>query len=130
MNDEIRKLLTNSKTIAVVGLSSNQARPAYGVSRYLQAQGYHIIPINPKETAVLGEKAYPSLQEVPVEIDIVDIFRRPEAALEVVEAAIAKGAKAVWLQEGVVNQAAYDRARQAGLIVVMDRCILKEHRQL
>lgn len=130
MNDEIRTLLQNSKTIAVVGLSSDPFRPSFGVSKYMQSQGYRIIPINPQETEVLGEKAYAKLDDVPDEIDIVNIFRRPAAVLEVVESAIAKGAKAVWMQEGVINQAAFDRAKEAGLVAVMDQCILKEHRRL
>ena len=130
MNDEIRTLLQNSRTIAVVGLSSDPFRPSFGVSQYMQSQGYRIIPVNPQETEVLGEKAYAKLDEVPDEVDIVNIFRRPAAALEVVESAIAKGAKAVWMQEGVINQAAFDRAREAGLVTVMDQCILKEHRRL
>lgn len=130
MNDEIRTLLQNSKTIAVVGLSSDPFRPSFGVSKYMQSQGYRIIPVNPQETEVLGEKSYAKLDDVPDEIDIVNIFRRPAAALEVVESAVAKGAKAVWMQEGVISQAAFDRAKQAGLVAVMDQCILKEHRRL
>lgn len=130
MTDEIRTLLQTSKTIAIVGLSSDPFRPSFGVSKYMQSQGYRIIPVNPKETEVLGEKAYAKLDDVPDEIDIVNIFRRPAAALDVVESAIAKGAKAVWMQEGVINQAAFNRAKEAGLVAVMDQCILKEHRRL
>jgi hypothetical protein len=123
-------LLRNAKVIAVVGLSSRRSRPSYGVSEYMQSSGYRIIPVNPNETEVLGEKVYPSLEDVPFPIDIVDIFRRSEQVPEVVDAAIRIGAKGVWMQEGVVHEAAAERARAAGLEVVMDRCILKEHRKM
>ncbi|HEX4138656.1 MAG TPA: CoA-binding protein [Bryobacteraceae bacterium] len=123
-------LLRNSRTIAVVGLSSRRARPSYGVSEYMQTSGYRIIPVNPNETEVLGERAWASLEEVPEHIDIVDIFRRPECVPEIVDAAIRIGAKGVWMQEGVVHEEAAGRARAAGLEVVMDRCILKEHRKM
>lgn len=123
-------LLRNSKTIAVVGLSSRRSRPSYGVSEYLQSNGYRIIPVNPNESEVLGEKAFGSLEEIPVHVDIVDIFRRSECVPEVVDAAIRIGAKGVWMQEGVVNDEAAGKARAAGLEVVMDRCILKEHRRM
>ncbi len=126
----ISELLESARTIAVVGLSGNRARPSNGVSEYMQRAGYRIIPVNPRETEVLGEKAYPDLDSVPVKIDIVDVFRRPEHVPAIVEAAIRIGAKAVWLQEGVVHEGAAERARGAGLEVVMDRCILKEHRKL
>ena len=126
----IAELLTSARTIAVVGLSSRRARPSYGVSEYMQGAGYRIIPVNPQEAEVLGEKAYPDLDSVPVGVDIVDIFRRPEFVPELVEAAIRIGAKAVWMQEGVVHEEAAERARAAGLTVVMDRCILKEHRKM
>jgi uncharacterized protein len=125
----IPELLAASKTIAVVGLSSRRSRPSYGVSEYMQSQGYRIIPVNPNETEVLGEKAYPDLGSVPEKIDIVDIFRRPEHVPAIVEAAIRIGARAVWMQEGIVHEQAAERARAAGLEVVMDRCILKEHRR-
>ena len=128
--DDVAALLRESKTIAVVGLSSDPMRPSFGVSEYMQQAGYRIIPVNPKETAVLGQKAYASLDEVPEPVDIVNIFRRPQLVGEVVEAAIRKGAKAIWMQEGVVNEAAAARGREAGLAVVMDRCILKDHRAL
>jgi uncharacterized protein len=130
MEDFIGVILSSAKTIAVVGLSSKRFRASYGVSQYMQAAGYRIIPVNPHETEVLGEEAYPSLESIPkaTKIDIVDIFRRSEEALEVVEAAIRIGARAVWMQEGVVNEAAAEKARRAGLAVVMDLCILKEHR--
>jgi predicted CoA-binding protein len=128
--ESIPELLRSSRTIAVVGLSNRKYRPSYGVSEYLQRTGYRIIPVNPLESEVLGEKAYPSLDEVPEKIDIVDIFRRPEYVPDIVEAAIRKGARAVWMQEGVVHPAAAEKAREAGLTVVMDRCLLKEHRRL
>jgi predicted CoA-binding protein len=126
----IAELLTSARTIAVVGLSSRRSRPSYGVSEYMQGAGYRIIPVNPQESEVLGEKAYPDLDSVPVPVDIVDIFRRAEYVPEIVEAAIRIGAKAVWMQEGVVHEEAAERARAAGLTVVMDRCILKEHRKM
>lgn len=126
----IPELLSTARTIAVVGLSNRRMRPSYGVSEYMQRAGYRIVPVNPNETEVLGEKAYTTLDEVPGKIDIVDIFRRPEHVPEIVEAAIRVGAGAIWMQEGVVNEAAAERARSAGLTVVMDRCILKEHRRL
>jgi predicted CoA-binding protein len=123
-------LLRNAKTIAVVGLSSRRSRPSYGVSEYMQSRGYRIIPVNPNETEILGEKAYRSLDEVPEPVDIVDIFRRPEGVPEVVDAAIRIGAKGVWMQEGVVHDEAAEKARAAGLEVIMDKCILKEHRKM
>ena len=126
----IAELLTSAKTIAVVGLSSRRARPSYSVSEYMQSAGYRIIPVNPQEAEVLGEKAYPDLDSVPVPVDIVDVFRRSEFVAEVVEAAIRIGAKAVWMQEEVVHEEAAERARATGLTVVMDRCILKEHRRM
>lgn len=125
-----RQILRDSKTIAVVGLSSNRRRPSYGVSEYMQSAGYRIIPVNPGETEVLGEKAYATLDDVPERVDIVDIFRRPEFVPEIVDAAIRIGAKCVWMQEGVVHEAAAEKARAAGLEVVMNRCILKEHRKM
>lgn len=123
-------LLRNAKTIAVVGLSSRRSRPSYGVSEYMQQQGYRIIPVNPNETDVLGETSVKSLEDIREPVDIVDIFRRSEAVSEIVEAAIRIGAKGIWMQEGVVNEEAAGRARAAGLEVVMDRCILKEHRKM
>lgn len=126
----IAELLRESRTIAVVGLSSRKWRPSYGVSEYMQGAGYRIIPVNPKETEVLGEKSYPDLDSVLERIDIVDVFRRSEFVPEIVDAAIRAGARAVWMQEGVVHEEAARKARQAGLTVVMDRCILKEHRRL
>jgi predicted CoA-binding protein len=124
------QILKNAETIAVVGLSSNRARPSYGVSEYMQAVGYRIIPVNPAETEILGEKVYATLDEIPVPVDIVDIFRRSEFVPEIVDAAIRIGAKCVWMQEGVVHEEAAAKARAAGLDVVMDHCILKAHRKL
>lgn len=126
----IPDLLHNSRTIAVVGLSGKRFRPSYGVSEYMRRAGYRIIPVNPNEKEVLGEKCYATLDEVPEPVDIVDIFRRSEFVPEVVDAAIRKGARAIWMQEGVVHEEAAAKARAAGLEVVMDRCILKEHRRL
>ena len=126
----IRELLATAKVIAVVGLSSKKSRPSFGVSQYMQRAGYRIIPVNPNETEVLGEKAYASLDAVPEKIDIVDVFRRSESVPEIVATAIKVGAKAVWMQEGVIHEEAAAQARAAGLTVVMDRCILKEHQRL
>jgi uncharacterized protein len=126
----IPDLLRKSRTIAVVGLSSKRFRPSYGVAEYMQAQGYRIIPVNPNELEVLGEKTYASIEDVPVHIDIVDIFRRSDFVGPIVESAIRVGANAVWMQEGVVHEDAAKQARAAGLAVVMDRCILKEHMRL
>ncbi len=123
-------LLRTCKTIAVVGLSSSRWRPSYGVSEYMQASGYRIIPVNPKESEVLGEKAWPTLDDVPEPVDVVNIFRQSQFVPEIVEAAIRIGAKGVWMQEGVIHDEAARRAREAGLEVVMDRCILKEHRKV
>lgn len=127
-SDPIRELLAKAKNIAVVGLSSSPLRPSYGVAAYLQTHGYHIIPVNPNIHGALGEKAYPSLKEVKDRIDIVDIFRRPEFVPEIVDQAIALKVPAIWMQETVVDEAAAEKARQAGIFVMMDRCILKEHR--
>ena len=126
----ISEILQSARTIAVVGVSSKRFRPSYGVTEYMQRAGYRIIPVNPQETEVLGEKSYPDLDSVPEPVDIVDIFRRSEFVPEIVEAAIRKGAKAIWMQEGVVHEDAARRAEAAGLAVVMDHCILKEHRRL
>jgi uncharacterized protein len=126
----IPELLRSSRVIAVVGLSSDEMRPSYGVAAYLKRVGYRIIPVNPNETEVLGEKAYARLEDVPEKIDIIDVFRRSEFVRGVVESAIKVGAKAVWMQEGVVDEAAAATASAAGLDVVMDRCILKDHRSL
>jgi predicted CoA-binding protein len=125
--ETIERVLDECRTIAVVGLSSNPSRPSNSVSSYMRRHGYTVIPVNPNETEVFGERAYPSLTEVPVNIDLVDIFRRSEQAGMAVDQAIAINAKAVWLQEGVIDQEAAQRASEAGLLVVMDRCWLKEH---
>jgi len=123
----IKEILETYRTIAVVGLSSHPWRASYGVSRFMQSVGYRIIPVNPNETEVLGEKVFPSLDDVPGPIEIVDIFRRSEYVPDIVEAAIRRNAKVIWMQEGVIHETAAARAREAGLDVVMDRCILKEH---
>ena len=125
--DSIKDILEKFKKLVVVGLSSKPARPSHGVASYMQRRGYRIIPVNPHEGTVLGEKSYATLDEVPEPIEVVVIFRRPEFVPEVVEAAIRRQAKVVWLQEGVVNEKAAQHAREAGLAVIMDRCILKEH---
>jgi uncharacterized protein len=127
--DQIADLLKNAKTIAVVGLSDSPLRPSHGVSAYMQSQGYRIIPVNPQITDALGEPSYASLLDVPDKIDIVDVFRRSEYVDELVEQVIRLKIPAIWLQEGVVNESAAEKARGAGIFVVMDRCILKEHRQ-
>ena len=127
---EIAELLRRAKTIAVVGLSSDVFRPSHGVAAYMQQQGYRIIPVNPKEAEILGETCYADLAAIPVPVDIVDIFRRSEFVPELVTEAIRIGAKAVWMQEGVAHAEAAAQARAAGLIVLEDRCILKEHRRL
>jgi uncharacterized protein len=127
MPDTIGGILEHHKTLAVVGLSSKPMRPSYGVASYMKAHGYRIIPVNPHEQSVLGEKAYGSLAEVPEAVEVVVVFRRPEFVPEVVEAAIRKGARVVWMQEGVAHEEAARRAREAGLEVIQDRCILKEH---
>jgi uncharacterized protein len=126
--DTITELLRKAKTIAVVGLSDNPLRPSHGVSAYMQSHGYRIIPVNPEIRSSLGEKSYASLLEVPEKIDIVDIFRRPEFVEEVVDQAIQLKVPAVWMQEEVVHEQAAEKARKAGIFVVMDQCILKEHR--
>src|SRR3977135_1026971 len=126
----IADLLASSKTIAVVGLSSKPFRPSFGVSQYLQSAGYRIIPVNPNESLILGEKCYARLEDIPEKIDIVDIFRRSELVPEVADAAIRIGARAIWMQEGVENEPAAARARSAGLFVVMDLCIAKELHKL
>jgi predicted CoA-binding protein len=125
--EAIKRILDECRTIAVVGLSSNPQRASNSVSGYMRQQGYRVIPVNPREEKVFGEKSYPSLADVPGKIDLVDVFRRSEEAGAVVDEAIKIGAKAVWLQEGVIDDAAAQRALDAGLLVVMDRCLLKEH---
>jgi len=126
--DAIADLLKRCKTIAVVGLSNSPLRPSHGVSAYMQTNGYRIIPVNPKIKGALGEKAYASLLDVPEKIDIVNIFRRPEFVEEVVDQAIQLKVPAIWMQEEVINEKAAEKARKAGIFVVMDRCILKEHK--
>ena len=127
--DPIGDLLKKAKTIAVVGLSSSPLRPSYGVAAYMQAQGYRIIPVNPEIKGALGEKGYARLGEVPEKIDVVDVFRRSEFVPDIVDEAIKLKLPAIWLQEGVIHEQAAEKARKAGLFVVMDRCILKEHRK-
>ncbi|MFY9680659.1 MAG: CoA-binding protein [Candidatus Sulfotelmatobacter sp.] len=125
--DPVTELLRNAKTIAVVGLSDNPLRPSYGVTVYMQGEGYRIIPVNPQIESCLGEKAYASLLDVPEKIDIVNIFRRPEFVEEIVDEAIQLKVPAIWMQEEVIHEKAAEKARLAGIFVVMDRCILKEH---
>jgi predicted CoA-binding protein len=127
-SDPIAELLKRSKTIAVVGLSCDPLRPSHGVTAYMQTHGYRIIPVNPQIEECLGEKAYATLLDVPGKIDIVNIFRRPEFVEETVDQAIQLKVPAVWMQAGVVHNRAAEKARQVGIFVVMDRCILKEHR--
>ena len=125
--ETISRILEECRTIAVVGLSADPWRPSNSVSNYMRRSGYRVIPVNPNESEVFGEKAYPDLASVPDKIELVDVFRRSEEAGKAVDEAIAVGAKAVWLQEGVIDRAAAQRAVAAGLLVVMDRCWLKEH---
>ncbi len=126
-HETIQRILEECQTIAVVGLSSDPSRPSNSVSDYMRRKGYKVIPVNPNETEVFGEKSYPDLAAVPEKIDLVDVFRRSNEAGKAVDEAIAVGAKAVWLQEGVIDRAAAQRALDAGLLVVMDRCWLKDH---
>ena len=126
-SETIKRILDECRVIAVVGLSSDPTRPSNSVSSYMRRNGYQVIPVNPNETEVFGQTSYPKLSEVPEEIDLVDVFRRSDEAGKAVDEAIAVGAKAVWLQEGVIDRAAAQRAEDAGLLVVMDRCWLKEH---
>jgi uncharacterized protein len=127
-SDPIRDLLTRAKTIAVVGLSDCPLRPSHGVSAYMQAQGYKVIPVNPQISEALGEKSYPSLLDLPEKIDIVNIFRRPQFVDAIVDQAIQLKIPAVWMQEEVINERAAEKARKAGMFVAMDLCILKEHK--
>ena len=126
-SDLITQILNSSKTIAVVGLSNNRMRPSFHVAEYLKSVGYQIIPVNPFETEVLGEKSYARLQDVPTPIAIVEIFRRPQFVPEIVDAAIQIGARCVWMQEGIVHAEAAERARQSGILVIMNLCMWKEH---
>jgi predicted CoA-binding protein len=121
------KILTEYRTVAIVGASSDPERPSFRVVRYLSQHGYHVIPVNPNEREVLAMTSYPSLSSVPDKVEVVDIFRKPEAVMPIVEEAIKIGAKAVWMQEGVINEEAAARAREAGLLVVMDKCMRKQH---
>jgi len=128
--DEIEKIIKESKNVAVVGLSNKLGRPSLTVASYLKGQGYKIIPVNPTIQEVGGDKCYPDLASVPDRIDIVDVFRKSDEVLPVVDAAIKIGAKVIWMQEGIVNEEAANKAREAGLMVVMDKCMLKEHARL
>jgi uncharacterized protein len=127
-SDPVTEVLKNAKTIAVVGLSASPLRPSHGVSAYMQSHGYRIVPVNPNIREALGERAYSSLLEVPEKIDIVNVFRRSQFVGEVVEQAIQLDIPAIWMQEDVINEPAAEKARKHGILVVMDRCILKEHR--
>ncbi len=127
MQDPITSILERYKTLTIVGLSSKPSRPSHGVASYMKAHGYRVLAVNPNETSVFGEKAYATLDAVPGPVELVVIFRKPEFVPEIVETAIRKGARVVWMQEGVIHEAAAQRARQSGLQVVQDRCILKEH---
>ena len=129
-NEEIRRILTEAKTIAVVGLSGDPGRDSHRIAEYLQEHGYRVIPVNPNVSEVLGEKCYPNLASVPVPIDIVDVFRRVEAIPAIVDEAIAVGAKSIWMQLGLAHNASAEKARKAGLGVVMSKCIMVEHRHL
>jgi predicted CoA-binding protein len=126
--DPVTELLSRAKTIAVVGLSDSPMRASHGVSAYMQSHGYRIVPVNPQIEFCLGERAYASLLEVPEKIDIVNIFRRPQFVQEIVDQAIQLKVPAIWMQEGVIHERAAEKARQTGIFVVMDRCILKDHR--
>ena len=128
MPDQITEILKGSKTIAVVGLSDDRTRPSYGVSEYMQDHGYRIIPVHPRAETVLGERVYRSLREIPDKIDIVDVFRRPDAVPAIVDEVIELKLPVLWLQETVIHEEAAEKARKAGVKVVMDHCILKEHR--
>lgn len=127
--ETIQKILA-MRTIAVVGLSPKEIRPSYGVARYLQSVDYKIIPVNPGHSEILGEKSYPTLRDIPVEVDVVDVFRRPEHVIPITEAAIEIGAKAIWFQDGVINEEAAQKAEDAGLLVVMDDCMLRQHQAM
>ena len=131
-DEEMKEVLRSSKTVAVIGISLKEDRPSYGVASYLKSKGYRIIPVRPDGDEILGEKVYHSLTEIPgeIEIDVVDIFRKSEDVPPVVEEAIHRGAKVVWMQEGIINQEACTKAEKAGLKVVMDRCTKKEHQRL
>lgn len=127
---ELKNILRSAKTIACVGASAKPDKPSYGIFQYLSEAGYHMIPVNPSTPEVQGHKSYPDLQSIPEDVDVVQVFRKPEDVPAVVEQAIAKQAKVVWMQEGIVNEQAAQRAEQAGLKVVMDRCMMKTHERL
>jgi predicted CoA-binding protein len=129
-DDELKKILADAHTIAMVGASSNPDRPSYGIMQHLQTVGYRVIPVNPRETEVLGEKAYGSLADIPVSVDVVDVFRRPEDTPGIADEAVQIGAKTLWLQQGIANQDAANRAKAGGLHVVMDACISATHSML
>ena len=126
----MKDILLSTRTIASVGLSSNPAKESYGIVQYLKSQGYRVIPVNPTADQILGEKSYPDLESIPEKIDVVQVFRKPEDVPPVVESAIKVGAKTVWMQEGIVNEEAAQKAREAGLQVVMDACMRATHRRL
>lgn len=128
--EEIERILRDFKVVAVVGLSPNPQRPSHWVARYLKEKGYKIVPVNPMATEILEERAYPSLSSIPFKVEVVDIFRRPEEVGAIVDEAISIGAKAIWMQEGIINEEAAERARKAGLKVVMDRCMMQEHQRI
>jgi hypothetical protein len=132
MNDDqmMKNILLSAKTVASVGLSSNPQKESYGIVSYLKEQGYRVIPVNPTADEILGEKSYPDLESIPEKIDVVQVFRKPEDVPPVVDSAIKIGAKAVWMQEGIVHEAAAQKAREAGLQVVMDACMRVTHRRL
>ena len=127
--ETIQKIF-NMKTIAVVGLSPKEIRPSHGVARYLQSVGYKIVPVNPGHPEILGEISYPTLRDIPFDVDVVDVFRRPEHVLPITEAAIEIGAKAIWFQDGVINNEAAKLAEDTGLLVVMDDCMLRQHKAM
>lgn len=129
-DQEMKEILSSIKTIASVGVSSNPEKESYGVAAYLKEQGYQLIPVNPTAPEIMGEKSYPDLESIPVKIDVVQVFRKPEDVPPVVEDAIKAGAKVIWMQEGIVNEEAAKRARDAGLQVVMDACMRATHRRL
>ena len=128
--DEINKIIKESRVIAVVGMSNKLGRPSLTVASYLRGQGYRIIPVNPAIQEVNGERCYPDLTSIPEKVDVVDIFRKPEDVPPVVEEAIRIGAKSIWMQEGIINEDAASKAKEAGLMVVMDKCMLKEHARM
>ena len=128
--DEINKIIKESRVIAVVGMSNKLGRPSLTVASYLKGQGYRIIPVNPAIQEVNGERCYPDLTSIPEKVDVVDIFRKPEDVPPVVEEAIRIGAKSIWMQEGIINEDAASKAKEAGLMVVMDKCMLKEHARM